>query len=340
MESLVLEGPNHFSYQQRPMPTCGVKQVRIRVEAVCICGSDAGAILGRNLLFTYPRVLGHEACGIVEETGAGVTGLQPGDRVCLMPCIPCKSCRACRQGKINCCEKLRLFGVQEDGALQEFLTVPEENLLKIPFDASPEEVAAIEPLTVGAHAVGKLGLRPEDRVLIIGAGPIGVSCAVNAQTYGASVWLADTSDARRNFVKDRFSLEVFDPMAYDYPELVKSVTQGELFDAVIDTTASKASMDNAWRYITHGGRVIYVGICGSTIELDGLAFHLKEPTLGTTRNSTPADYQRVLRFWQLGMLEPGKFITHRISFREAAQTIQQWVAPGAGAFKGVVRFQE
>lgn len=340
MEALVLEAPNRFAYQQRPIPPCGSKQVRVRLEAVCICGSDAGAISGKNALFTYPRVLGHEACGIVEKVGDDVTGFKPGDRVCLMPCIPCKSCRACRRGKTNCCEKLRLFGVQEDGALQEFLTVPEENLLKIPFDASPEAVAAIEPLTIGAHAAARLRLEPEDRVLVIGAGPIGVSCALNARTYGASVWLADTSEVRRNFVNSRFSLEVLDAMAYDYPEKIESITQGELFDAVIDTTAAKASMDNAWRYITHGGQVLYVGICGSTIALDGVAFHLKEPILGTTRNSTPADYQRVLRFWQLGLLEPERLVTHSASFREAAQAIQQWTAPGSGVFKGVIRFPD
>ena len=122
-------------------------------------------------------------------------------------------------------------------------------------------------------------------MLVIGAGPIGVSCALNVQTYGAAVYLADTNEARRNFVKNRFSLEVLDPIGYDYAKEIAYITQGDNFDAVIDTTAVKASMDSAWRYITQGGQVVYVGICGSSIALEGLPFHLKEPTLGTTRNS-------------------------------------------------------
>lgn len=338
MNALVLEGPNRFCYQERVPVPCGPDQVRVKIEAVAICGSDAGAILGKNPLFTYPRVLGHEAAGTVESVGSRVTGLQPGDRVCLMPCISCGSCRACRRGKPNCCQSLKLYGVQEDGALQEYLTVPEKNLLKIPFDAPAQAIAAIEPLTIGAHAAGKLHLTPEDRVLVIGAGPIGVSCALNVQTYGAAVYLADTNEARRNFVKNRFSLEVLDPMGYDYAKEIAYITQGDNFDAVIDTTAVKASMDSAWRYITQGGQVVYVGICGSSIALEGLPFHLKEPTLGTTRNSTPEDYQRVLRFWQLGLLDPEKLVTHTAPFQEAAQAIPAWISPGSGVFKGVVQF--
>ena len=196
----------------------------------------------------------------------------------------------------------------------------------------------LEPLTIGAHAVAKLNLRPGDRVLVIGAGPIGASCAVNARTYGAQVVLSDTNPKRRDFARETFHLAVLDPLEYDYADQIKQITDGDLFDAVIDTTAVKPSMENTWEWICQGGKIVFVGICNGTLELDGLSFHMREPSLFVTRNSTPQDYMRVLQFWQLGFLNPKQFITHTAPFDQAAQVLLRWIEPSSGVFKGVIRF--
>jgi len=338
MKALVLDGADRFRYEERPRPGCPADHVLVRVDAVCICGSDIHAIRGDQPLFSFPRVIGHEVAGTVEEVGEQAQGFAPGDRVCLMPCIPCGTCRACRAGRTNACKKLRLYGVHEDGGLQEYLAAPAENWLKVPADAPAEEISMLEPLTIGAHGVAKLALRPGERVLIIGAGPIGVSCAVNARTYGAEAVLADTSPVRRKMVRERFGLEVLDPLRPDYQAEVEKRTEGELFDAVVDTTAAKVSMENAWRWVGQGGRVLFVGICGGTLEIDGLAFHMKEPSLFVTRNSTRQDFERVLAYWRMGALEPGRFVTHTVPFDRAADEVVRWTDPAAGVFKGVIRF--
>ena len=333
-----MKGPYDFSYEERPYPDCPADHVVVRVDAVCICGSDIHAIQGHQPLFSFPRVIGHEVAGTVHQVGEAVTMLSGGDRVCLMPCIPCGSCRACRKGYTNSCSKLQLYGVHRDGGLQEYLAAPAERWLKVPGTSSPQTLSMLEPLTIGAHAVAKLNLQPGDQVLVVGAGPIGVSCALNARTYGAQVVLADTSPQRRAFCKEIFHLEVLDPLRYDYPEILQKITSGNLFDGVIDTTAAKTSMEQDWKWICHGGKIVFVGICNGTLELDGLSFHMREPSLFVTRNSTRQDFERVLQYWQLGFLEPDQFITPTVPFEQADQVLLRWIQPDSGVFKGVVHF--
>lgn len=339
MKALVLNGAMDFRYEERPMPVCHPGHVVVRVEAVCICGSDIHAIQGHQPLFSFPRVIGHEVAGVVYQVGEGVTQFQPGDRVCLMPCIPCGTCRACRAGRTNSCGSLKLYGVQTDGGLQEYMAAPAVNWLKMPEEAVPEETAMLEPLTIGAHAVAKLQLQPGDRVLVVGAGPIGMSCALNARTYGAQVTLSDSSASRRAFAREQFGLAVLDPMANDYQDEILRTTQGERFDAVVDTTAAKSAMENDWKWICQGGKIVFVGICNGTLELDGVSFHMREPSLFVTRNSTHRDFERVVQFCQLGMLRPAQFLTHRVPFLQAGKTLPIWTEPSAQVFKGVVLFQ-
>lgn len=338
MKALVLKSPKDFVYEERKKPECLEDGLLVKVDAVCICGSDVGAILGKNSLFTYPRVLGHEVAGTVVEVGRNVLSFEVGDKVALMPCISCGHCRACVKGKTNCCSSLKLYGVQEDGGLAEYLAAGEENWLKVPENLSASDVAMIEPLAIGTHAVRKLDLDQGDNVLVIGAGPIGVTVAENARTYGANVVLADLSSIRREFVSSRFGYKVLDPSDSTYMDTVRSLTEGQLFDAVIDTTAAKPSMENCWRYIAQGGKIVFVGVCGSVLEIDGKGFHGKEPTLFVTRNSTESDFRFVLENIVNGVFKPGAFVTHRVCFKDAGDTILQWVDPSFGVFKGVVLF--
>lgn len=338
MKALVLKQPGEFVLEERPMPVCGPEDLVIRVDAVAICGSDNHAVRGNQAMFTFPRVIGHEVAGTVYQAGTNVTGFQKGDRVCLMPCVPCGSCRACQKGHPNACKHLQLYGVHMDGGLQEYFAAPAKQFLKMPHSATPEEISLVEPLTIGAHAIGKLDLQPQDQLLVIGAGPIGVSCAVNARCLGVHVTLADTSQSRRTFVEHQFGFRCLDPLMEDYTAEVSRITGGELFDAVVDTTAAKISMENSWKWITNSGKIVFVGICGKTLELDGKAFHAREPSLYVSRNSTAADFQHVITLLQSGELDPRQFVTHTAPFPQVAAEILRWMAPEAGVFKGVITF--
>ena len=200
MKALVLKAPFEFEYEERPMPDCQNDEVLVKVDAVCICGSDFGAIKGTHGLFSYPRVIGHEFSGTIVRIGSKVSKLSEGDRVCMMPCVSCNECKACVKGKTNVCQNLQIRGVHLDGGLQEFYSASEHCWIKVENTLSQLETALIEPLTIGAHAATRAKPRAGDQALIIGAGPIGVSCALNVKSYGVDVYWADTNLDRVKFV--------------------------------------------------------------------------------------------------------------------------------------------
>lgn len=336
MKALVLNGPGDFEYTQRERPVRADGEVLVRTRAVCICGSDIHAIRGNQKMFSFPRVIGHEVCVEVLEAAPG-SGFSAGDLACLLPCISCGACIACRKGKTNCCKSLRLYGVHEDGGLQEYLSLPESALLKISFSGDPVAIAAIEPHTIGAHAAAKLETEPGESVLVLGAGPIGVSCALMAQSYGADVMLAEISEARREFAAERFALRAVDPREADGAAQFDAFTDGEGFHGVIDTTANKSSMEHAYRYLGQGGRLVYVGVLNGKLELDEAAFHMVEPTLAASRNSTAGDYRRVLDLWRQGTIDPARLVTDTVAFADAGNAILGWAKSGS-TFKGVVLF--
>lgn len=338
MKALVLRGPGDFAYEERPDPERKPGTALLKIEAVSICGSDLHAVAGRMPLFSFPRVIGHEIAGTVVEIDANDRDIVPGDKVCVMPCIFCGTCIACRKGKTNCCASLKLYGVQVDGGLQERLVLPVDALAKAPPGASFEEISLVEPLTIGAHAISRVGIYPDDRFLVLGAGPIGVSVALLARAMGARPALADISPARAGFVFREFGFDVFDPLAPDYRDRLSAFTGGDMFHVVADTTANKESMDSCHTLIGNGGSILFVGMHKGRLEVDEAAFHMREPTLAVTRNSTPADFALVLDLWRGGKLEPRRLLTDVVPFERAAPEIVAWATGREHAFKGVVRF--
>lgn len=339
MKALVLNGAYDFSFEERSMPERKDGEILIRMRAVSICGSDIHAIRGEQPLFTFPRVIGHEISAVVADAGDSAK-FREGDSVCVMPCIPCDSCMACKAGKTNCCSFLKLYGVHEDGGLQEYLSLPERFLLKNPFPDRQEEAALIEPLTIGYHAVSRMRPGRGKRLLILGAGPIGTACAVCAEALGMNAVLADINPARREFVRKTFGFSVFNPL----DETEKAVVMGDIaqegFDGVIDTTANKNSMEHAFEWIGHGGEIVFVGMFKGILQIDEAAFHMKEPSLHVTRNSVPEDYRSVMRLWEEGLVDPGLFITDRTAFENAGIEVLKWADGRQEVFKGIVEFRD
>lgn len=354
MQALVLNGAYDFSYEERKKPERKRGEVLIRIRYVSICGSDVHAIRGNQPLFTFPRVIGHEISATVEEAEE-TSRLKRGDLVCVMPCISCGTCIACRAGKTNCCTSLKLYGVHEDGGLEEYLSLPERFLIKVPFQDKAEEAALIEPLTIGYHAVSRMrfvaeagrevggnseidrGAEAVGSLLVLGAGPIGAACAVSARAKGLRVSLADINPKRRAFVESTFGFHVFDPITEEGKRRIKEFAGGEGYNGVIDTTANPTSMEHAYEWLGHGGELVFVGMFKGTLSIDETAFHMKEPSLHVTRNSVPDDYAAVLSLWEEGKLDPGLFITDRSDFAHASERITEWAEGNTEVFKGIVK---
>ena len=301
MLQVVLEQPGRLALAESAPPVARPGEALVRVRRVGICGTDFHAYDGHQPYFTYPRILGHEFAVEIAEVGPNNRGLHAGDRCAVEPYVSCGACHACRNGKMNCCETFATLGVHADGALRELMSLPIEYLHKsekLTFD----QLALVEPLGIGAHAVARSGLKAGEEVLVVGAGPIGLAVTQFALAAGARVRTLETDAARREFAS-RLGVEVL------------AQPDDRLVDVAFDATGNPTAMEQTFHRVAHGGRLVFVGLVQGKIALDDPTFHRREMTLFASRNSL-GDFPRILRMIEDGRIDPAPWITHRMNLAE------------------------
>jgi 2-desacetyl-2-hydroxyethyl bacteriochlorophyllide A dehydrogenase len=335
MRTIVCEEPNRFVMTETEIPVPKEGEALVRIKRIGICGTDLHAYKGNQPFFTYPRILGHEMSGEIVEIGENDMGLSKGDLVIVTPYRYCGSCIACQQGKTNCCTKLQLLGVHEDGGMREYIAVPTSLLIQAE-GLSPEQAAITECLCIGAHAVRRANIVPGEYTLVIGAGPIGLSVMKFAKLAGAKVIAMDINDDRLAYCKQWVPVdEVVN--AKNNPLLaIEEITQGNLPTVVLDATGNVASMESAPQYVAHTGRLIYVGLVKSMISFDDPDFHKKEMSILSSRNATMEDFRHVIDSIRSGQINTDSFITHRVDFTQMIETYDSWLKPETGVIKAIV----
>lgn len=336
MHSLILQEPGRLVYADTPAPKAlQPGESLVRVGRIGICGTDLHAYRGRQPFFTYPRILGHELGVEVVETAGPAGGLKPGDRCSVEPYLNCGACIACRRGKPNCCTQLRVLGVHTDGGMREYLVVPTHKLHKSRI-LSLERLALVETLGIGAHAVARAGITPDDAVLVIGAGPIGLAVTQFAQLTGAAVAVMDQNAARLAFCRRQMHVPRTIAANEDPAPQLLEVFGGELPTVVLDATGNAQSMMRAFEYAAHGGKLVYVGLFQGDVTFPDPLFHRKELTLLASRNATPGDFTHIIRLMETGRIDTTPWITHRVPFGEMAAAFPGWLAPDSGVIKAMV----
>ncbi|MDR1586816.1 MAG: zinc-binding alcohol dehydrogenase family protein [Treponema sp.] len=337
MKALVLEQPGLLTLHDVENPEPKTGEALVKVLAASVCGSDIHSFKGENALLSCPRILGHEVCGVVEEVRSeDGEAVSPGDRVILIPYIGCGHCVACRNGKPNCCRDLSVYGVHHDGAMAEYFTAPLSYLLKVSEDISPESAAVIEPLSISAHAVKRCSPSMGETLLVIGAGPIGLGAAEIARTLGARVVIAETDQSRRDFARDTFGYKhVLNPRDAGFTGELEKLTNGDMPKFLIDSTGNGASMSQAINYLAFGGRMVFVGFYPGKLEIADPDFHRRETELLGSRGATRADFQYVIDCISEKKISPSAFITHRASFEDSKETLEDWVSKAGKVFKGI-----
>lgn len=286
--------------------------------------------------FTYPRVLGHELGIEVLAVGAGVSGVNPGDRCSVEPYINCGRCVACRRGKPNCCSELRVLGVHVDGGMRERLTVPARKLHPSAALAF-EQLALVETLAIGRHAVERAQIERGESVLVIGAGPIGLSVMQFAAEAGARVIALDVNAARLRFCTERLHVPCAINAADGPPlEALSRLTGGDLPTAVFDATGNPTSMASAFHYPSHGGRLVFVGLFQGDVTFNDPQFHRRELTVLASRNALPSDFTRIIRLIEDGRIDTAPWITHRASLSGVVAEFPSWILPSTGVIKAMV----
>jgi len=338
MKTLVVAEPRQMVWQQRAKPTPAAHEVLIKPIAAGICGTDIHAWAGNQPFFSYPRVLGHELCGEVVELGSQASGFRLGQRVALIPYVACQQCDACLSGKTNCCEKISVIGVHQDGGFCEFLSVPTSNLLAVD-EVDPEAAALIEPFAISAHAVRRAAVTADEQVLVVGAGPIGLGVAAIAAAAGANVVVADTSEQRRAHVAQKLGLATVNPLDADFEAQLRAEFGGRLPAKVIDATGSPAAMNGAVKLIRHGGTIVFVGLHKGDLVIPDIEFHKKETTLLGSRNATLEDFAKVGELMANGQLRADMMLNRHYDFSKLADNFEADVINNRELIKGVIHFE-
>jgi 2-desacetyl-2-hydroxyethyl bacteriochlorophyllide A dehydrogenase len=315
----------------------GQGEALVRVHRVGICGTDISGYLGKMPFFSYPRIPGHELGVEVVEVGQGVSNVKAGDRCSVEPYMNCRACFACRRGGINCCEDLQVLGVHTDGGLRPHFLVPARKLHPSR-SLSLEQLALVETLAIGCHAVARGNPQPDETVLVIGAGPIGLSTLEFVRLSGATSIVLDLNEQRLDFCKATMGVDHTVTARGDGSELerLKELTDGALPTVVIDATGSARSMSNALAYVGHTGKLVYVGITTDELRFPHPLMHRREMTLHASRNAMPADFGRIIEHIEEGRIDTRPWITHRTSFDEMIGNFPSYTKPETGVIKAIV----
>ena len=342
MKAIQLEKPQSFRPLDIAEPASpGPGEALVRIHRIGICGTDYGGFLGKMPFYSYPRIPGHELGVEVLAVGEGVANVQPGDRCSVEPYINCKKCYSCRRGLTNCCEHHKTLGVMCDGGMCERMLLPARKL-HVSRKLSFEQLALVETLAIGCHAVDRGGVQAGHNVLVIGAGPIGLSVIEFVKVARATCIVVDISEARLAFCREKMGVAHTIVARGDGSELkqLAALTSGQLADVVVDATGSNKSMSAALDYCAFGGRLVYVGITQQELSFPHApALHRRELTILGSRNALSADFARIIRLIEDGVIDTRPWITHRTSFDAMIGEFPTWLKPETGVIKAMVAME-
>ena len=339
MKAILLEQPKNFKLIDTPEPAKpGPGEVLLKVHRVGICGSDYSGYLGKMPFYSYPRIPGHELGVEIAEVGEGVTHIKVGDRCCVEPYMNCQKCHSCLHGHTNACEFNKTLGVHADGGLRPYFVLPARKL----FPSSKltyEQLALVETLAIGCHAVNRAKTQPGENALIIGAGPIGLSTLEFVKIAGARPIVMDTNEQRLAFVRNTMGVKDTILVKGEGKELdtLKEMTNGNLAHVVVDATGSNVSMSQAYNFVAYAGRLVWVGITLNEISFTQTLMHRHEMTFLASRNALPGDFVRIIQLIEDGKIDTKPWITHHSTLDGMIDAFGAWLKPETGVIKAMVQ---
>jgi 2-desacetyl-2-hydroxyethyl bacteriochlorophyllide A dehydrogenase len=307
--------------------------VLVRPRRIGICGTDYHIFEGKHPYLQYPRVMGHELAVEVLEAPPG-TDLVPGEVYVVNPYVSCGHCGACARGKPNCCASISVIGVHRDGGMAELLSLPQSSLIAAR-NLSVDQCATVEFLAIGAHAVRRGSVSSGDKVLVVGAGPIGLGVALFARLTGADVAVLDRDPERSAAASSIANVQAL-PASSD---AIQAVDRTDSFDVVFDATGNREAMEQGFHMVAHGGRYVLVSVVKGTITFSDPDFHRKEMTLFGSRNATSDDFQHVMTAIRTGLIPVDRLITHRTSLAAAVDDIPRWASAKVGLIKALIEIE-
>lgn len=335
MLTITCETPGTLKAETRAKPARAEGEVLVKIRRIGVCGTDLHIFSGNQPYLAYPRVMGHELAGTVEEAPEG-SALEAGEQVYIIPYLSCGQCHACRQGKTNCCSNIQVLGVHRDGGMTEYLSLP-ERFVRSAESITLDQAAMVEFLAIGAHAVRRGAVMDGQNVLVVGAGPIGIAVAIFARLRGGRVTMLDTREDRLDFAREHLGIHAAVQVGEGDREQLAALTNNDFFDAVFDATGNPKAMERGFGFVGHGGSYVLVSIVASDISFNDPEFHKRETTLLGSRNATPEDFETVVDALRAGQVPSEALLTHGMTLNEVPERFAGLLDPTAGVIKAMVR---
>jgi alcohol dehydrogenase len=321
-----------------PAPAPG--EALVRTHRMGICGTDLSCYLGKFPFFDYPRTPGHELGLEVVAVGEGVTHVKPGDKCSLEPYVNDPDSTTSQKGNSNCCPGVQVIGVHGPGGLRKANWIVPARKLHPGNKLSYDELALVETLAIGYHAVQRGNPQPGETVLVIGAGPIGLACLEFLKLMnGVKVIVMDMVSSRLDFCAKNLGLTNGIQFQADgsHLALLEEMTDDNLADVVIDATGSVKSMSTCFEYGGFTSRIVYVGITTESLTFPHApVFHRREQTLLASRNALPADFGKIIKIIEAGQINTKVWITHRLTIEEVPDEFAKFTDPATGAIKALI----
>lgn len=338
MKALVVTNKHKLELQEIDKPTVTAEKVLIKVAYCGICGSDLPRYFEGGV-HAFPQVLGHEFSGVVEEIGEKVTRIKVGDRVAVAPLVPCGICENCQKGEPAMCTNYSFIGSREQGAMAEYVAVPEKNCVKVPDSLSLKEAALVEPLTVAIHGIERINISAGADVLVLGAGTIGLLTVLSLRAIGVGkITVVDLNDKKLAVAKTIGADEVVNPLIQTLEDYYK---ENQLPEAVIETAGSSTTQKQAIEFVRKRGKVVYVGTSTKDVILDPETFEKilrgeLEVTGSWMSYSAPFpgyEWETGLRYMSVGQVDVKPLITGVYQLEDMAEPFDKMVEPNSTAIK-------
>jgi len=325
MKAAYLMGPQMLGIRDIPLPEPAEGEILVRIKAALTCGTDLKAFLRGHPMIPMPGPFGHEFSGVVERTGKGVDGFSAGDEIMSAHTAPCLACRYCLKQQYNLCENIMDDKIL--GAFAEYIVIPQnivrQNMFKKPQAISFEEAAWIEPLACVMHGIRKSGIGPDDTVLVIGAGPIGLLHMIIAKQKGARVIISGQERDRLKLARAVGADHAILPS--EIADAVLMATNGLGVDCVFECTGQRAVWEQSVEYARRGGTVILFGGCkqGTTVRYDTYRVHYDEMTLKGVFHFTPADVKEAYKILRDRVIDVRPLISGRYRLDDIREAFEK-----------------
>lgn len=338
-KSIIINAPGEVEIIDSQMPERKKGEVLLKIRYGGICGSDLGSYRGTFAYFDYPRIPGHEFSGeIVDCDEDNAYGFEKGMLVTGNPYYNCGKCYSCRRGLVNACTDNQTLGCQRDGAFSTYFVMPEERVYKGK-GLSAKALAAIEPFCIGYHGVKRANLKPGSKVLIVGAGTIGVVTAISAKLFGAEVTICDVAPDKLEMAK-AFGVDhvVLNNGPEALQKAVDEITGGDGFDAAFEAVGMPETFMNCIDAVCFGGSVVDIGVGKRDLTFNYTIIQKKELNIYGSRNALKEDFIELIDLCDSGKVDIEKLVTNEYGFDEAAKAFADFSAHSGEMLKVMIKF--